>query len=436
MHHPFQIMTKPIGPRCNLRCSYCYYLKKEKLYRETRHFKMSEHVLELFIRDYIASQAKLAAPEIWFSWQGGEPTLLGVAYFQRIVELQKKFCPAGRTIRNAFQTNGTLLNKKWATFLKTNNFLVGLSIDGPPQLHDRYRLDRSGRSTFDRVMNGLDLLRSHEVEFNALTVIHRHNSRRPLEVYQFLKKAGFAYIQFIPIVERFQEGLLLASPPQDEREIDPAAIAPWSVQPVDYGTFLISIFDEWVKKDVGKIFVQFFDVQLGLWSGQPAGLCWFGETCGHGLALEHNGDLYSCDHYVYPDYRLGNIVETPLEELASCREQLRFGEKKLTDLPQLCRTCEFRFACNGGCPKQRIFRTPDCEPGLNYFCESFKKFFTHAGPDLQLMASLLRHGRPASDIMSMGQQKSPGKPPKHFKIGRNQPCPCGSGKKYKRCCGK
>lgn len=429
-------MTKPIGPGCNLNCTYCYYLEKKELYPATRHFRMSEHILETFIHDYIDSQAKFDNPEIWFAWQGGEPTLLGVAYFQRIVDYQKKFRPAGRTIRNAFQTNGTLLDKEWAAFFKMNNFLVGLSIDGPRQLHDRYRLDRSGRSTFDRVMNSLDLLRSHEIEYNALTVVHRRNSRTPREVYQFLKRVGFEYIQFIPIVERYQEEPLLAGPLKNEREIDHGQITPWSVQPVDYGTFLTSVFDEWVKEDVGRIFVQFFDVQLGAWSGRPAGLCWFEKTCGRGLALEHNGDLYACDHYVYPEFRLGNIVETSLTELASCREQIRFGKKKQTDLPHFCRICEFRFACNGGCPKHRISRTPDNEPGLNYFCQSFKKFFTHAGPSLQVMTNLLRQGRPASDIMSMRPPIRPGKTPKQVKIGRNQPCPCGSGKKYKRCCGR
>jgi uncharacterized protein len=428
-NRPFQVMTKPNGPRCNLDCTYCYYLEKERLYPDTKKFRMPDDVLETYIRGYIAAQAATGAPEIWFSWQGGEPTLLGVDFFRRAVALQQQYAPAGKTVRNALQTNGTLLDAEWAAFLKANAFLVGLSIDGPRDLHDRYRVDRAERPTFDKVMAAVELMRTHEVEFNALTVVHRLNARKPREVYRFLKDIGIEFMQFIPIVERAGDGGMLAGAPQQDMVGD-AKVTPWSVLPGDYGTFLCRIFDEWVKDDVGRIFVQFFDVQLGLWAGGPSSLCWFAETCGLGLAMEHNGDLYSCDHYVYPEYLLGNIMQTPVEVLASLPVQDKFGADKRDTLPRQCRACEYRFACNGGCPKHRFLRTADGEAGLNYFCESYLRFFKHAGPHLQSMAALLHRGRPAADIMEMVRQPRQAVSPP----GRNDPCPCGSGKKFKNCC--
>jgi uncharacterized protein len=426
---PFQVMTKPIGPRCNLDCTYCYYLEKERLYPDEKKFRMSADVLDAYVRDYIAAQVANGSPEIWFSWQGGEPTLLGVEFFHAVVALQKRYAPAGRIVRNALQTNGTLLDDEWATFLKANDFLVGLSIDGPRELHDRYRVDRAERATFDKVMAAVELLRTHGVEFNALTVVHRLNARKPREVYRFLKEIGIQFIQFIPIVERSTDGATLAGAPQQDGA-EEARVTPWSVLPRDYGTFLCRVFDEWVKNDVGRIFVQFFDVQLGLWAGGPSSLCWFAETCGQGLALEHNGDLYACDHYVYPEYRLGNIMQTPIGVLAASPAQDRFGADKRDTLPRQCRTCEFRFACNGGCPKHRFLTTADGEPGLNYFCESYQRFFTHAGPELQTMATLLHRGRPAAEIMMRSRQR----PNADRDVGRNDPCPCGSGRKLKHCC--
>ena len=431
--HPFQVIAKPIGPLCNLKCTYCYYLEKQKFFPNNNQFKMAEETLETFIKDYIKAQSQFRGDEIWFSWQGGEPTLLGIDYFQTIVELQKKYCPDDKTICNAFQTNGTLLNDEWAAFLQKNKFLVGLSIDGPQNIHDHYRKDCSDKPTFDKVMNGLKVLQHHHVEFNALTVVNRYNSRRPLEIYHFLKKAGFRHIQFIPIVERTIDGLSLAGPSAGGTDID-LRVTPWSVVPDDYGNFLNTIFDEWVKQDIGRIFVQFFDVQLGLFSGYPSGLCWFGRTCGQGLALEHNGNLYACDHYVYPEYLRGNINDTPLEELVASERQVRFGNDKQENLPQYCVTCEFLFACNGGCPKHRILETPSAESGLNYFCSSYKQFFSHAGPVLREMTNLIHQGRPASDFMYLNRQGRRDKRSEPIKIGRNQPCPCGSGKKYKRCC--
>ncbi|MBE0529825.1 MAG: SPASM domain-containing protein, partial [Rhodospirillales bacterium] len=277
----------------------------------------------------------------------------------------------------------------------------------------------------------------HQVDFNALTVVHRQNARKPREVYRFLKSIGVEYMQFIPIVERTADGKALAGAPEIDEEGVAYRVTPWSVLPNAYGDFLCGVFDEWIKEDVGRIFVQFFDVQLGLWMGEPAGLCWFAETCGQGLAIEHNGDLYACDHYVYPQYRLGNILETPIADLAASPEQKRFGDDKRDTLPRQCRECEYRFACNGGCPKHRFLATADGEPGLNYFCQSYMHFFTHAGPYLRTMAEFLRRGRPAADIMEAVRQR-PRKSPSTAgtaKVGRNIPCPCGSGKKYKTCCG-
>ncbi|WP_319529848.1 anaerobic sulfatase maturase [uncultured Cohaesibacter sp.] len=439
MRRPFQVMAKPIGPRCNLDCTYCYYLEKERLYEGTKRFDMSETVLETYIRDYIDSQASLPEPEIWFNWQGGEPTILGLSYFRQIVELQKRYQPSGKTIRNAMQTNGTLITDEWARFLKQEDFLVGISIDGSEEINDQYRVDRAGRPSFKAVMVGLEHLKAHGVSFNVLTVVHRDNAQKPLEVYRFLRDIGAEYIQFIPIVERSADGKTLAAAPQIDEDGVEYHVTPWSVLPRTYGTFLSTIFDEWVSKDVGKIFVQFFDLQLGLWMGAPASLCWFAETCGQGLAVEHNGDLYACDHYVYPEYRLGNITETFIAELANSEQQISFGEDKRDSLPRQCRECDVRFACNGGCPKHRFLTTADGEPGLNYYCRSIKHFAKHAGPTLEIMRSLVQSGRPASDIMTLNSKAKGGSPHMASRVrtpGRNDPCPCGSGKKYKACCGK
>ncbi len=432
---PFQVMTKPIGPRCNLDCTYCYYLEKERLYPGTKKFRMPDAVLETYVRDYIAAQTAMGAPEIWFSWQGGEPTLRGVDFFRQAVALQEKYRPSGIPVRNALQTNGTLLDEEWARFLKQHDFLVGLSIDGPRELHDRYRVDRANRPTFDAVMAAVELLRTHAIDFNALTVVHRQNARKPREVYRFLKGIGAAFMQFIPIVERTADGATLAAAPQTDEEGASYRVTPWSVLPRDYGNFLCRVFDEWIKADVGRVFVQFFDVQLGLWAGGPASLCWFAETCGQGLAMEHNGDLFACDHYVYPEYRLGNIMETPIATLAALPFQEKFGNDKRDTLPRQCRECAYRFACNGGCPKHRFLETTDGEPGLNYFCESYLQFFEHAAPYLTEMAGLLHGGRAPAEIMEIARRRREGAKPRPA-VGRNDPCPCGSGKKFKLCCGR
>ena len=395
-------MTKPIGSRCNLDCSYCFYLEKEKLYTDAGGMRMKPEVLETYIRDYIAAQP---APVVSFAWQGGEPTLLGVEFFRMAVALQAKYAQ-GKTIENAFQTNGVLLDDEWGEFLAANRFLVGISIDGPAHLHDAYRVDKGGQPTFDRVMAGLQVLKKHKIEFNTLTTVHRKNSRQALEVYQFLRKIGSGYLQFIPIVERnaasTDNGLWLAPPPdhEDAAALD-SQVTEWSVRPAEYGQFLITIFDEWVQHDVGKIFVQQFDAALANWTGHPAGVCIFSENCGRALAVEHNGDLYSCDHYVYPRYKLGNLMNTAIATLVDSPEQQAFGSAKSATLPRYCRECPVRFACHGECPKHRFLTTPQGEPGLNYLCAGYKKFFTHIDAPMKTMAALLDLQRAPSGIMQM-----------------------------------
>jgi len=400
---PFHVMTKPIGPICNLDCKYCYYLEKEKLFPSNENFKMSDEVLEAYVSQYIESQP---TAEIHFAWQGGEPTLLGVNFFRKVVELQKKYAN-GKTVLNALQTNGTLLDDEWCEFFAENKFLIGLSVDGPEELHDVYRVDKGQRPTFAKVMKGLDFLKKHNAEYNTLTVVNRANSKHPLKVYRFLKEIGSGFMQFIPLVERLpttgknDTGHDLAEPPSLETREEQLPVTKWSVQPRQFGEFLCTIFDEWVRNDVGKSFVQIFDVALGQWVGQPASLCVFAETCGSALAMEHNGDVYSCDHYVYPHYKLGNLLNQSLGEMVASEEQKKFGTDKLTTLPQYCRSCEVRFACNGECPKHRFMRTPDGEPGLNYLCAGYRRFFNHVDPAMRTMAELLRRGQPPAKIMEM-----------------------------------
>lgn len=388
-------MTKPVGPICNLDCTYCYYLEKENLYPRGENFRMSPEVLEAYIRDYLATQS---TPEVSMAWQGGEPTLLGLDFFRRVVELQRKHS-GGRRVSNAIQTNGTRLDAEWCRFFKTQGFLVGLSIDGPRRLHDTYRVDKGGKPTFDRVMAGLKLLKRHGVEFNTLTVVSASNVKRPLEVYEFLKEQGSGFIQFIPLVERAVggENLPLAAPPEPGEP--PGEVTRWSVPAPAYGNFLCTIFDRWIREDVGKVFVQLFDVALGIWSGQGAGLCVFLEDCGRALAMEHNGDVFSCDHFVYPKFKLGNVLNQSLGAMVESPAQADFGRAKSSTLPAYCRRCEVRFACNGECPKHRFLSTPDGEEGLNYLCPTYKKFFSHIDAPMKEMAALLRAGRAPAEIM-------------------------------------
>lgn len=392
----FHVMSKPIGPVCNLDCKYCFYLEKDKLYPGKHNWAMPDDVLESYIRQYIQAQS---APLISFAWQGGEPTLLGVDYFRKVVALQRKHSD-GRPITNAFQTNGTLIDDAWSEFFAENRFLVGVSIDGPCELHDIYRVNKGGKPTFVSVMAGIEYLKKHAVEFNTLTVVNRMNSCKPLEVYRFLREIGSGYMQFIPVVERVSstpspEGLHLISPSC----ANSSEVSEWSVEPMQFGKFLCTVFDDWVRRDVGRYFIQIFDVALESWYGIPQGLCVFRETCGSAMAMEHNGDVYSCDHYVYPENKLGNIMEAPLESLAVSQQQLHFGEAKRDSLPRYCRDCEVRFACNGECPKHRFLRTPDGEPGLNYLCAGYKLFFNHIDPYMKFMAGELRNERAPANVM-------------------------------------
>ena len=401
----FHVMAKPIGPICNLDCTYCFYLEKERLHAPGEDWRMGDAVLESYVRQMVAA-ASADGPEVAFAWQGGEPTLLGLDFFRRVVAVQDRLA-GGRRVTNAIQTNGTLLDDAWCAFLAERGFLVGISIDGPAELHDAYRVDRRGRPTSDAVMRGLGLLKKHGVAFNTLTVVSRANAGHPLAVYEFLRGAGSRFIQFIPLVERAAVGTPLtvrghelAGPPEAAGRSSPA-VTPWSVGAADYGSFLCAVFDQWVRRDVGETFVQVFDAALGNWMGLGSSLCVFAETCGRAVAMEHNGDLYSCDHYVYPRYRLGNVLEVPLAAMVESAEQRRFGRDKSDTLPRYCRECEVRFACHGECPKHRFATTPDGEAGLNYLCPSYKAFFHHADPYLRLMGQLLRAGRPAADVMSI-----------------------------------
>jgi uncharacterized protein len=401
---PFHVLTKPIGPICNLDCKYCFYLEKESLYPDERKWRMSDDVLDRYIHQYIHDQP---TSEIHFAWQGGEPTLLGVGFFRKVVELQRKHA-GGKSIDNALQTNGTLLDDEWCEFLAAEKFLIGLSIDGPRELHDRYRVDKRQKPTFDAVMRGLGLLKKHGVDFNTLTVVNAENSRHPRMVYDFLKSIGSTFMQFIPLVERKATlqlsigGLEFAEPPSpDQSAPESSPVTEWSVESVQYGKFLCSIFDRWVRTDVGTIFVQLFDVALGNWMGMGSGLCVFAEKCGAALAIEHNGDLYSCDHYVYPKYRLGNIMNQSLGEMVGSPKQIKFGNDKSDSLPQYCRQCDVRFACNGECPKHRFIKTPDGESGLNYLCAAYKQFFHHINPYMRAMAALLENGHAPARIMEM-----------------------------------
>jgi uncharacterized protein len=402
---PFHVIAKPIGPVCNLDCSYCFYLEKEKLYplrSGKSKWAASEAVLRGYIRQYIEEQP---SPVVNFVWQGGEPTLLGVEYFETVLKYQREYA-GGKRVENALQTNGLLLDDRWCEFLAANGFLVGLSIDGPRELHDKYRVDRAGDPTFDKVVRGLEFIKNHGVEFNTLTSIQRDNSKHPLEVYRFLKDIGSRFIQFIPIVE-------IAAASGDPDGLTPigpdsgadAEVSEWSVEPQQCGTFLYAIFDEWVRKDVGQVFVQTFDVALEAWAGAASTLCVFSPTCGDALVMEHNGDLYSCDHYVYARNRLGNLVETPLVEMVQSPRQRAFGRAKYEALPSYCGNCEYLRACYGGCPKHRFAKTPDGEPGLNYLCAAYRKFFAHAEPYMAFMAAELASQRPPANVMAWAREQ-------------------------------
>lgn len=427
----FNVMLKPAGPLCNLNCAYCYYLEKSKLYSNLRQMRMSEELLENFTKQFIEAHQ---VPVVSFTWQGGEPTLMGLDFFRKAIEYQKKYA-GGKQIENAFQTNGTRLNDDWCKFFSDNNILVGISIDGEEHTHNRYRTTFTGSPTFRRVMKGIELLHKNRVEFNTLSVVTDYSSKFASETYRFLKKIGSGFMQFLPVVERVSddsgETLRLVDPAYPKR----AKVTEWSVKPKDFGEFLITIFDEWVRTDVARYYVQIFDATLANYVGENPGLCVFNDTCGDALVMEHNGDLFSCDHFVYPEYFLGNITQTPLIDLVKSQQQFDFGINKRNKLPRYCLKCDVRFACHGECPKHRILDSPDGEPGLNYLCEGYKMFYHHVGPYMEFMAKELQNKRAPANVMTWIKNRE-SQVIKAAVPGRNDPCPCGSGRKYKNCCGK
>jgi uncharacterized protein len=395
------VVVKPIGPVCNLECAYCFYLEKQALYGADEDFRMSDEVLSAFIRSYVHAQP---APFVEFVWQGGEPTLLGVDFFRRVVQLQAPF--AGRTsISNSLQTNGTLLDDEWCRFLKQHNFMVGISLDGPQEIHDRYRRDRAGNGTFDSVMRGLQLLKKHGVAFNVMASVARETAANPLEVYRFFKNEGVEFVQFVPIIERLpgasmgELGLRLAAPAALDREEGNREVTPWTVIPEEYGDFLIAIYEEWVRHDVGTLFVMNFEWALNAWIGNPSPVCTHARQCGRSVVLEHDGDLFACDHHVYPDYRLGTILSDDLGSMVKNSIGTGFGVHKESALPRWCETCEVLAACRGGCPKHRFMETCQNEPGLQYLCAGYRKFFRHIRRYLRVMTTLLENGLPPSYVM-------------------------------------
>lgn len=406
----FHVMAKPTGAVCNLDCGYCYFLSKELLYPGDR-FRMADDLLEKYIRQTIESQP---GQEVVLAFQGGEPTLMGIGFFERAISYARTYRRPGQHIGFTLQTNGVLIDDRWAAFLADHHFLVGISIDGPRAMHDVHRVDKSGRPTFDRAVAGLEALRRHDVELNVLCTVNSANAEHPLEVYRFLRDdLGIGFIQFIPVVERVDEtAVRIAERREPGRTGDPkrdrtlyvnagTGVTDRSVGPEQWGSFLSTVFDEWVRHDVGEVFVGHFDAALASWLGMQPSMCVLRETCGDAVALEHNGDLYSCDHFVEPDHLVGNITETHLIELMSSPKQVDFGNAKRDSLPQYCRSCEVRFACNGECPRNRFATTPDGEEGLNHLCAGYKAFFTHIDGPMTQMAELLRAGRDAPDVMAL-----------------------------------
>jgi len=387
----FHLMAKPGGSRCNLACRYCFYLRKGELYPGSR-FRMPDKVLEEYIRQTIEAHC---IPEVTFAWQGGEPTLLGRDFFEKAMALQKKYRRPGMVIQNTIQTNGILVDDRWCEFFRANRFLVGISLDGPRELHDACRTDAAGKVTFNRVMRGLSLLKKHRVDFNILCTVNAANGDHPLEVYRFFRDGVKArFLQFIPVVERDRES---------------GTVNPWSVRPEQWGKFLVGVFDEWVRHDVGTVYVQHFDTALASWYGEPHGICVFSPTCGTAMVIEHNGDIYSCDHFVDRDHLLGNMLSVPMRELVNSGRQVQFGRDKRETLPGYCRNCPVLFACHGECPKNRFAVTPEGEPGLNYLCEGYRMFFSHIAGPMEFMVQELNAGRPPSHVMKfMAGKKTTG----------------------------
>jgi uncharacterized protein len=403
----FQIFAKPGGSACNLDCRYCYYLKKKSLFGKGLSSRMPCHILEEYIAQHINASP---SPVIRFSWHGGEPTLLGLDYFQKIVALQRKHKPPDRLITNGIQTNGTLLDEEWCRFLAKEGFSVGLSLDGPREMHDRYRVSKTQEPTHDRAMRGYGLLRQHGIPLDILCVVHDGNVHYPIEVYRFFKELGAKYIGFLPLVEV---------------QADRTGVTDRTPASEAFGDFLCIIFDEWLYRDIGRVKVQMFEEAAATALGLDHSLCIFRETCGDIPVVECNGDFFSCDHFVDAEHHLGNILKTPMVEMIESPAQMAFGKAKLDRLPGLCKTCEVLAMCNGGCPKDRFLQTQDGDSGLNYMCAGYKRFFTHCRPFVEQLTALLRSHNEETAI-------SPAR--SRDKTGRNDPCPCGSGRKYKKCC--
>lgn len=387
-------MTKPVGAVCNLACKYCYYLEKTNLYKDNKSkYVMSDSLLEKFIKEYINSQTM---PQVLFTWHGGETLMRPLSFYQKVIELQKKYAN-GRTIDNCIQTNGTLLNDEWCEFFHNNHWLVGVSIDGPQDFHDEYRKNKQGKPSFVKVMQGIKLLKKHQVEWNAMAVVNDYNADYPLEFYHFFKDLECHYIQFTPIVERIHlnsDGRYLANVLQKEEKL-----ADFSVTPEQWGNLLCTLFDEWVKNDVGKYFIQIFDATLANWMGTQPGVCTMAPTCGHAGVMEFNGDVYACDHFVFPEFKLGNIYEKSLIEMMYGDKQSRFGLQKRDALPAQCKACKYLFACNGECPKNRFLTTEDGEFGLNYLCKGYYQFFDHIAPYMDFMKKELLAERAPANVM-------------------------------------
>ncbi|MCL5498434.1 anaerobic sulfatase maturase [Escherichia coli] len=388
-----QVMVKPTGSVCNLDCRYCFYLEKEKLYPErNKHFRMSETILERFVAQHIAAQD---VDEVIFAWQGGEPTLMGIAFYQQAIALQKRYAN-GKQIVNTFQTNGVLIDESWAEFFRENAFLVGISIDGDAALHNAWRVTRAGKPTHEKVERAIHLLARHGVAFNTLTVVNATNAAHPLRVYHYLKALGSQYMQFIPLVERRSAALdaqSLAHPQERQAEM-----MPWSVGSLAFGEFLSTIFDVWIREDIGDISVQLFDQTLAAWCGLPPQVCVFAPTCGSAFAMEMNGDVYNCDHYVYPQYKLGNICNTTIREMNNSQQNYNFADAKNKYLSHECRTCPWVFACNGGCPKHRFLPPAGGAFPHNYLCQGYQRFFSHTSALMQAMKTLFENGYSPADI--------------------------------------
>ncbi len=387
---PLYVMAKPAGSHCNLACSYCYYLDKQRLYNpEDKKHMMSDEMLELYVKNYIEAQT---GADVCFTWHGGETLMRPLSFYQKALELQKKY-GKGRKILNCLQTNGTLLTEEWCRFLRDNEWLVGISIDGPQQFHDEYRRSRDGRPSFFKVMKAIQMLNAFGVEWNAMAVINDYNADHPEEFYDFFKSIGCRFIQFTPIVERLTDADDIASP------IEKGKLADFSVSPEQWGEFLCRLFDRWVKEDVGKVFVQIFDATLANWAGVEPGVCTMAETCGHAAVMEYDGTVYCCDHFVFPEYRLGNLRDKTFIEMMSSPRQLAFGAYKRDALSRKCKECRWLFACHGECPKNRIARTPDGEP-INYLCEGYRRYFAHVAPYMDFMKAELDAKRPPANVMT------------------------------------